>query len=136
MLLEFIKSDSKLIPANDDTFERVKKMAIGESLFMEWKPRRNYKFHKKFFSLLNFVFENQSYYKTIDNLLEVYKFKAGYFETIVTHKGHKHYKAKSISFHAMDNDEFEKFYSAAIDTSLELIPMNKAELEDTVLRYL
>ena len=136
MLLEFIKSDGKLIPANDETFERVKKMPIGESIFMEWKPKRNYQFHKKFFSLLNFIFENQSHYKSLDNLLEVYKFKAGYFETIITHKGAKHYKAKSIAFHNMHNDEFEKFYSAAIDTSLELIPMNKTELEDAVLRYL
>lgn len=136
MLLEFVKSDSKLIAANDETFERVKKMAVGESIFMEWKPRRNYQFHKKLFSLLNFVYENQSHYKSVDNLLEAYKFKAGLFETIVTHKGHKHYKAKSISFHSMDNDEFEKFYSAAIDTSLELIPMDRKELEDTVLRYL
>jgi hypothetical protein len=136
MLLEFIKSDSKLIPANDETFEKIKKMSIGESIFMEWKPKRNYKFHKKLFSLLNFVYENQTHYKSIDNLLEAYKFKAGYFETIVTHTGKKHYKAKSISFHTMDNEEFERFYSAAIDTSLELIPMNKAELEETVLRYL
>ena len=136
MLLEFIKSDIKLIPANDETFERVKKMSVGESIFMEWKPKRSYQFHKKLFSLLNFVYENQAHYKSLDNLLEVYKFKAGYFETIVTHKGKKHYKAKSISFHTMDNEEFERFYSQAIDTSLELIPMNRAELEDAILRYL
>ena len=136
MILEFIKSDSKLIAANDETFERIKKMSVGESIFMEWKPKRNYQFHKKFFSLLNYVFENQSHYKTVENLLEVYKFKAGYFETIVTHTGKKHYKAKSISFHAMDALEFEEFYSKAIDTSLELIPINKSELEDTILRYL
>ena len=89
MLLEFIPSGGKLIPASDETFERVKKMPIGESIFMEWKPKRNYQFHKKFFSLLNFIFENQSHYKSLDNLLEVYKFKAGYFETIITHKGAK-----------------------------------------------
>ena len=136
MLLEFIKSDSKLIPANDETFERVKKMSVGESIFMDYKPKRNYQFHKKFFSLLNFVFENQQHYKSIENLLEAYKFNAGYFETIVTHKGKKHYKAKSISFHTMDNEEFEQFYSKAIDTSLEFIQMNKQELENTVLRYL
>jgi len=136
LLLEFVKIDSKLVPANDETFERVKKMPIGESVFVEYKPRRNYKFHKKFFSLLNYVFDNQEHYKSIDNLLEMYKFKAGYFETIITHKGAKHYKAKSISFHSMDNEEFEKFYSSAIDTSLELISLNRKELEDTVLRYL
>jgi hypothetical protein len=136
MTLEFVKSDGKLIAANDETYERVKKMPVGESVFMEWKPKRNYKFHKKLFSLLNYVFENQEFYKSIDNLLEAYKFRAGYFETIVTHKGVKHYKAKSISFHSMDGDEFEKFYSSAIDTSLELIPMDRKELEDTVLRYL
>ena len=136
MLLEFIKSDIKLIPANDETFERVQKMSVGESIFMDYKPKRNYQFHKKLFSLLNYVYENQSHYKSLDNLLEVYKFKAGYFETIVTHTGKKHYKAKSISFHAMDNEEFERFYSKAIDTSLELIPMNRAELEDAILRYL
>ena len=136
MLLEFVKSDVKLIAATDETYEKVKQMAVGESIFMEWKPRRNYAFHKKLFALLNFVFDNQSHYKTQDNLLEVYKFKAGYFETIVTHTGKKHYKAKSISFHSMDNEAFERFYSQAIDTSLELIPMYRKELEDAVLRFM
>jgi len=35
-----------------------------------------------------------------------------------------------------NNAEFEKFYSASIDTALELIQIDREELENNVLRYM
>lgn len=136
MLLELIKiGEGKIAPANDETYDRIKKIKIGDSIMVEYKPRRNYQFHKKLFSLLKFVFDNQDHYKDLDNILEVVKFRSGKFDTIVTHTGKKHYKTKSIAFHAMDEAEFEEFYSRAIDVALELIPMDRTDLEKQILRY-
>jgi len=137
MLLEFIKGqNNQLIPSDNETFERMQKIKIGDTVFVEYKPRRNYQFHKKLFSLLNFVYANQDHYKSVNNILEAVKFRAGYFEAILFHTGEPHYKATSIAFHAMDDIEFEEFYSKAIDVCLELIPMGKQELENAVLTYL
>lgn len=136
MILEFIKTnDNKLIPATDECYEKISKVSSGSSMFFEWKPKRNYENHKRFFSMLKLVFDNQSFYKDMDNILEIIKFRAGYFDTIITHKGAKHYKTKSISFETMDEEQFKMFFSKAIDVALELIPMDKKELEDMILRY-
>jgi hypothetical protein len=137
VILEFIKTnDNKLIPATDECYEKISKVGAGASLFFEWKPKRNYENHKRFFSMLKLVFDNQSFYKDMDNILEIIKFRSGYFDTIITHKGGaKHYKTKSISFETMDEEQFKMFFSKAIDIALELIPMDKKELEDMILRY-
>ena len=136
MLLEFIKVQSgRIAPANDETFERIAKIKTGDSIIVDYKPRRNYKHHKKLFSMLQFVFENQSYYQDLDNILEVVKFRAGYFDTIVTHTGKKHFKSKSIAFHNMDQTEFEVFYNKAIDVCLEIIPQDRMALEEAIVRY-
>lgn len=137
MILEFIKTfDNKLIPASDECHEKISKASAGASMFFEWKPKRNYENHKRFFSMLKLVFDNQSFYKDMDNILEIIKFRSGYFDTIITHKGVKHYKTKSINFETMDEEQFKMFFSKAIDVALELIPMDKQELEDMILRYI
>lgn len=136
MILEFIKTfDNKLMPADKDCFDKMDEIKAGKSIFVEYKPNRNYKNHKRFFSMLKLVFDNQSFYKDMDNILEIIKFRSGYFDTIITHKGAKHYKTKSISFDTMDEEQFKMFFSKAIDVALELIPMDKQELEDMILRY-
>jgi len=136
MILEFIKTfDNKLMPADKECFDKMDEIKAGKSIFVEYKPKRNYENHKRFFSMLKLVFDNQSFYKDIDNILEIIKFRSGYFDTIITHKGAKHYKTKSISFETMDEEQFKMFFSKAIDVALELIPMDKQELEDMILRY-
>jgi len=136
MLLEFIKSpDGKLIPIGDESYERVSKMKSNDTVFMEYKPRRNYGNHKRLFSMLKIVFDSQNHYKDIDNILEICKFRAGYFDTIITHNGKKHYKTRSIAFYNMDEEEFKNFFSKCIDTCLEIVPMGKQELEEQILRF-
>ncbi len=135
MLLHLTKTANGLIPADEDSQSAFAKMQIGNDVFVEYKPRRNYANHKRFFSMLKIIFESQSHYKSIDNILEICKFRSGYFETIITHTGKKHYKTKSIDFCTMDEDDFKVFFSSSIDTCLELVPMGKVELENAILRY-
>ena len=136
MLLTFIKTSSGLVAADDDTYETVKKLPVGGEVYFEYKPKRNYRFHKKLFALLNFILSHQSYYKDIDNILEIVKFRAGYFDTILMHNGKKHFKTKSISFEKMDNTEFEKFYGKVIDVAVELVGVGREDLENEILRFL
>lgn len=135
MKITLIKQGGGLFPDCEESEEIFKKMPL-EGIVLEYKPKRSYKFHKKLFALLNLVFKNQDHYKSIDNILEVVKFRAGHFETIVLHNGNKHYKAKSISFADMNNAEFEKFYSKSIDVALELTQMTKENIENEIIRFM
>lgn len=109
-----------LLPANDEAENVLSTLINGYEFHIDVVKKRNLKFHKKLFGLLKLILDNQRYYKTIDNVLEIVKFRAGYYDTIVTHKGKKHYKTKSISFDNMDDIEFKKFYSNALDVGFEL----------------
>ena len=134
MKLLFIKSQGGvLIPADAECIENMQKVKNNETIMIEYKPKRNIFFHRKAFALLNLVLANQDHYKTVENILEVVKFRAGYFETIIAHTGKKHYKTKSISFSEMDNLEFEDFYSKIIDVAFELTGLLKNDIEKEIL---
>jgi len=121
MLLNLVRTKNGLVPVDDKSVEAVKKIKEGYDIFVEYKPRRNMKFHKKYFALLNQVILNQDHYKTVDNLHESIKYFAGYYETIIPLEGEPFLKTKSISFHSLDNQEFEDFYSVALDECLKLV---------------
>jgi len=127
MLIELVRIEKGLSPVNDDDVKAIKKLEIGEHVFMEYKPRRNMKFHKKYWALLNAVIHNQQHYKNSSNLHESVKYRAGYFETMIPLKGEPFVKTKSIAFHSMDGNEFDKFYSVAIDVCVELVGDNAVE---------
>ena len=115
----------------------MQKIKNGDEILLDYKPKRNIKFHRRLFALLNLIFQNQNHYKSIDNILEMCKFKAGYFETIITHKGEKiHYKTKSISFDEMDNASFEEFYKKCIDVALELTGISQKDLEQQIINFM
>lgn len=137
MKLFFIKSQGGvLIPADSECIENMQKVKNGDTIMIEYKPKRNYQFHKRAFALLNLILQNQDHYKTVENILEVVKFRAGYFETIITHTGKKHYKTKSISFSEMDNLEFEEFYSKIIDVAFELTELLNKDIEKELIHFM
>ena len=137
MKISFIKhKGGVLIPSSEETEELLQKIKNGDEILLDYKPKRNIKFHRQLFALLNLIFQNQDHYKSIDNILEMCKFKAGYFETIITHKGEKHYKTKSIAFDEMDNASFEEFYKKCIDVALELTGIDQEDLEQQIINFM
>jgi hypothetical protein len=62
------------------------------------------------------------------------KMQIGHYEQKVTLGGRVTYEAKSISFAAMDEAEFEEFYNAAIDVVLKyfLPETNREELTEII----
>jgi len=120
MLLNLKKIENALIPCDEDTVRAFNKLKIYDEIYVEYKPRRDMKFHKKYFALLNAVLINQEHYKSVDNIHEAVKYRAGYYETIIPLTGEPFIVTKSISFHTMDGMEFESFYNVAIDICVEL----------------
>ena len=135
MKLTLIKKGDYLVADCEESEAIIKKMPL-DGVIVEYKPKRSYKFHKKLFALLNLVFKNQEHYESVDNILEVVKFRAGHFETILTHTGNTHFKTKSISFADMNNAEFEQFYSKSIDVALELTSLTRANLENEIIKFI
>lgn len=133
MYLNLKKTPTGFIPVDEESVKVFNKVKDGFDIFAEYKPRRNMKFHKKYFALLNAVIINQSHYKNTDNLHEVIKFKGGYYDTIVPLKGEPILVTKSIAFDKMDNQEFEKFYSVALDECISLVG---DEAVNEILRFL
>ena len=135
MILELVRTPSGLAPISDDSVKAVSKIEMGYTVYLEYKPRRNYKFHKKLMAMLNLILNNQTEYKSVDNILTECKYDAGYYDIHITHNGEQRLIPKSISFATMDNEEFAEFYSSAVDTCLGLVPIGKEELEDAILRF-
>ena len=134
-LLTFKKLNDRVIPADEATSKLFNSLDINEEFSFEYKPlkQRNYKFHRKYYALLNAVVKNQEHYKTVDNLHESIKFKSGLYETIIPLEGHPFIKTKSISFASMSSSDFEDFWNIALDECIKLV---SEESVNQIIRFM
>ena len=69
MRINLVKNENNmLVSAFNSDFEKLSKLKRGQVLTCEIKHVRNADFHRKFFALLNLVFENQEIFEDIDHL--------------------------------------------------------------------
>lgn len=126
-------------PADHDMWTKFKRkletMKPGAWLRMEWSSPRNGPHHRKFMALLQLVTENSETYNTIDKALNAVKLAAAYYDPFIDPRtGEIIPLVKSISYDAMPQEEFEVFYSAAIDGVLQVIlPTMSRETADQLL---
>jgi len=131
-----IDFQNKIIPLTDFDYDIFKKIKKNKEISIEIKQERNAKFHRKFFVLLNLVFENQDKTNNIDDLREDLTIASGYYrEKLNTITGEVEIKPKSISFSQMDNAEFEVFYNSFLDTINRYFGMDKKELLEIIEQY-
>jgi len=126
MLLKTDKGLRGATPADQEAWakfrRRLETMKPGTWLRMEWARPRHGKHHRKFFALLNLVAENSETYDTTEKALVAVKLVTGYADPIIDPTtGELIQVPRSIAYDAMDQDEFEGFYSAAIDGVLRHI---------------
>ena len=138
MKLAFIKSSGGvLLPADEECIEKMQKVKNGETIIVDYKPKRNYLLHKKAFALLNLVLQNQDKYNNIEDLLVEFKLKAGHYQEHITQKKGIIYIPKSIAFSEMDNLEFEAIYNKFIDIALrDFVNMSKEDLEKQIINFM
>ena len=131
-----INAQGKIVTLYDSDYEAFKKVRRDTDLLIDIKQPRNYKFHKKFFALVNMVFENQDRYTSIDRLREDLTIEAGFYEEHVTFVGEIKTTAKSISFASMDEIEFITLYNKFIDTVIRVMDWDSEMIEDNIESYL
>lgn len=111
----FAKSLGTLRPADEKAAELLRGMPMGEVVRVKITRPRNVAHHRKFFALLNLVYQNQERYESLEHLLVALKISVGHFETVVMPSGQIIYTPKSIAFHNMDQGQFEQFYNLCIE---------------------
>ena len=114
--LFFRKKLGALVPADGAAITVLSKVRHGEDVQVEIKRPRNIRHHRKFFALVNLVFENQEHYASVEDLLAALKSAVGHCTLIDARDGGTRIAVpKSISFAKMDQAEFDAFYEKCLD---------------------
>ena len=136
------------MPVTEDDQENMKSVKMGELIKVKWSKPRNYEFHKKFFALLNVGFDHwepqQTEFKGLPVQKNFERFRkdcicaAGYYDLVQNLKGEVRAEAKSISFASMEEEEFEKLYSAVANVLLQQVLKNytREDLDHVVMQVL
>lgn len=133
--IALIRTLSGFKPAYDSDFELSKNIKLGEIYEYEFKRPRNYNFHKKFFALVNMVFQNQEIYTNFEHLRKDLIVESGNYEIRHDLHGVEIYEAKSISFAQMDENEFHLLYNSVIDVIVKYFHFDKEEILQNVEMY-
>ncbi len=122
-----------LAPADQESLKAIKGMT-NDVYKVKIIKARNYLFHKKFFSLLNFGYEHTKLDLPFDVWRRVMIMKAGYFKSYDTGKG-VHYEAESISFSNMSEDVFQEVYKRVLQKIAEDIETTDEDLLNELINY-
>lgn len=132
--------DNKIAPVYPSDLDHLKKLSIEETYECDIKRPRNVKHHRKFFTLIELVWQNmpEKYsedFKSKEDLLNEFKFQTGHRKEHRTLGGKITYVPKSISFASMDQDAFEIFYDACLEIVLKyfFIGMTNKNLRNEVI---
>ena len=128
-----VKKLKALHPIDAEGEAVLRNLGQGEIVRVEIKRPRNVLFHRKLFALLTIILDNQEFYKSIEDLLDVAKIRAGHVRVVETKMGQV-LVPKSISFASMDDVAFANFYDRVIVWVVtEVIPgLKRKDLDEAV----
>jgi len=133
MIITLVKQyDNSFKPAFDEDYDKVKKIKPLALVKTNITQPRNLKFLRKFFGLIDLVYQNQEAYATADELREMITIASGYVDVVYTLDGNSHLEAKSISFAKMKEEEFEQLYSAVLDSIEKYFHFDKQSVRDEI----
>lgn len=129
------------MPMYDSDLEEKKKFKVGSEIVADLNKARNIRFHKKFFGMLRLVYDNlrrqtmeEEGIECFNDFLNLVKRKAGlawYSEKVGS------YVYASISFEAMDETMFMRFYGlTARYLCRRYLGCTEHDIEDELIRYL
>lgn len=128
------------VPATDEDADLAKRFKVGSMSRVDLKLMRNAGHHRKFFALVKIAFDMWSetlpeqtwrgmpVQPNIDHFRRDLIVSAGFHDVVWSTKkdkdGNQMFRVipKSIAFANMDQDEFEKLYSAVINVILRMLP--------------
>lgn len=143
---------------NDEAFKRfktfTKNLEPGEFFSFTYRRPRNIKFHRKYFALLDFLYDHwepeqgrkrltykgHAIAKNREAFREQITILAGFYEQTFDLEGRMRLVAKSIAFDKMSEEEFAELYKATIDVGMKhILPrtyINAGEVDQVVLKQL
>lgn len=134
-----IKRCGVLMPASEADTETLSNITEGETVRADIKRPRNVAFHRKYFAMLDVlynIFEPPTVshngvvaVKNRDRFRKDIAIATGHYELVITIKGECRAEAKSISFASMDETQFSELYSRTIDYGLLRIAKGKTKAE-------
>ena len=140
-----VKVAGGLAPAGEDEAEKLRGLKAGAAVRVKVTRETNAKFRRKWWALAKFAFDlwrelmpeqeyrGQAVQACFERFRKDLTILAGRFHPVWTVKGEMRVEADSLSWASMDDETFEKFYSATIDAVLSKILTN-TKLTDADLR--
>lgn len=122
------------VPFDEIEYEKFQRVGAWEG-YIEIKKQRNVQFHRKFFKMLNTVYENQEKYKNKDHLRCVLTINAGFYDTLITKFGTV-LMPQSIAFNKMDNIKFKEFFNRFVDAVIEEFQYNDEDYKKILMDFL
>lgn len=114
-----------LIPLYDSDYDLKRRLRVGSVVKCKVSNPRNYEHHKKFFALVRLTFDNlpsnlAEHWRVHneEDMLRRFKRDLGYYTSNLNERGEREIEYQSISFSAMEQHEFERFYNQCIDLVL------------------
>ena len=127
--------DNSFKVAYDSDYEKLKKIKPNEFVECEIKKKRNIMFHRKFFALINMVYQNQERYTNTEDLRNDITIEAGFFTLRENIRGDVIKQADSISFSSMDEYKFADFYNKCLDVIVKYFTFDKQSMIDEIEQY-
>lgn len=135
MEITLIKTLNGFKLAYNSDHDKAKKIPLNEPIVYSWSKPRNLKFHKKFFALINLVYENQEVYSNIEHLRKDLTVEAGFYDIRHDLHGVEVREPKSISFAKMDDNEFSELYNRFIDVVVKWLGIEKEIILQEIEQY-
>jgi len=137
MELSIVKTlNGSFKPAYDSDYEKAKQIPLNEPFEVKYTKKRNGKFHRKFFGLVNLCYQNQSIFNNIEHLRKELIICSGHYDLIFDlESGEQKKEAQSISFASMDEIAFNQLYSDVLNVICDKFLLDKEEVLESVLQY-
>lgn len=129
MKISCVKRQGFLLPATPQDQVKLARIKDGGLVEIDATAKRNPKFHRKFFALLNLGFDafepkiteykGHAVQKNFDRFREDVTIAAGHHEITAGLNGKPKLEAKSISFASMDDEEFARLFTSVCNVLLQ-----------------
>lgn len=130
----YTKTLSGFIPVSAAAREFHAGCKVGKEVELKGRRPRNPQHHRKLFALLGIVAENNEQFSGPDDVLVAIKAATGHGRWLKLDGATREvFMPDSIAFDAMDQQEFETFYTAAVAAVKRWwLPVGDEELEEAI----
>lgn len=130
MQIEMVKNAGGVfVPALEHDIPRLTRFQNGGQYTVELKTTRNPHFHRKVFAFFNFCFQHwcasRAGLEHMDESTQFNRFRkdltilAGFYNMVTNIRGEVRAEAKSLAYGNMEQEEFERCYSALINAAIK-----------------